>query len=479
MLSGAMAIATPTSFATPPTKTATDGEIVETVQKLRATFESGVTRPAEWRLNQLRQLYRMIEDEEAKILGALKSDLGKCAAEGFIGETNMVMGEVKLMLKSLRSWMRPRTVSAPLTVQPAKAKLYPEPLGVALIISPWNYPFQLAVSPLAGALAAGNCAIVKPSEVAPATSAVIAELCKKYLEQSAVAVIEGGVRETTTLLAQRFDHIFYTGNGAVGRIVMEAAAKHLTPVVLELGGKSPCIIDRDVNLDVAVRRIAWGKFFNAGQTCVAPDYVLVHETVKKPFLDKMAQVVREFYGDDPQKSPDYTRIVNARHHKRLSALLESGKAFIGGKTDADDRYIAPTVLTDVSPDSPVMREEIFGPILPVLTIASLDEAIRFVNDRDKPLALYVFSNDADRAQTVIDQTSSGGGCVNDCVMHLAPHELPFGGVGPSGMGAYHGKSSFDCFTHLKGVLHKPFMLDAPLRYPPYTDDKMKWVKRLS
>ena len=296
MLSGAMAIATPTSFATPPTKTATDGEIVETVQKLRATFESGVTRPAEWRLNQLRQLYRMIEDEEAKILGALKSDLGKCAAEGFIGETNMVMGEVKLMLKSLRSWMRPRTVSAPLTVQPAKAKLYPEPLGVALIISPWNYPFQLAVSPLAGALAAGNCAIVKPSEVAPATSAVIAELCKKYLEQSAVAVIEGGVRETTTLLAQRFDHIFYTGNGAVGRIVMEAAAKHLTPVVLELGGKSPCIIDRDVNLDVAVRRIAWGKFFNAGQTCVAPDYVLVHETVKKPFLDKMAQVVREFYG---------------------------------------------------------------------------------------------------------------------------------------------------------------------------------------
>ncbi len=479
MLSGAMAIATPQSFATPPQKTATDKEIVETVHKLRATFESGVTRPAEWRLNQLRQLYRMIEDEEAKILAALKSDLGKCSAEGFIGETNMVMGEVKLMLKSLRGWMRTRTVSAPLTVQPAKAKIYPEPLGVALIIAPWNYPFQLAASPLAGALAAGNCAIVKPSEVAPATSAVFAELCKKYLDQSAVAVIEGGVAETTTLLEQRFDHIFYTGNGAVGRIVMAAAAKHLTPVVLELGGKSPCIVDRDVNLDVAVRRIAWGKFFNAGQTCVAPDYVLVHETVKKPFLDKLAEVVREFYGDDPQKSPDYTRIVNARHHKRLSALLDSGKAFIGGKTDADDRYIAPTVLTDVSPDSAVMKEEIFGPILPVLTIASLDEAVRFVNDRDKPLALYVFSNDADRAQTVIDQTSSGGGCVNDCVMHLAPHELPFGGVGPSGMGAYHGKSSFDCFTHMKSVLHKPFMLDAPLRYPPYTDDKMKWVKRLS
>lgn len=469
--------ATPATFAAPPAKS--DKEIAETVQKLRATFESGVTRPAEWRLNQLRQLYRMIEDEEPRILSALTSDLGKCAAEGWIGETGFVMNELKLQLTHLRRWMRPRAVKAPMTVQPAKAKLYPEPLGVALVISPWNYPFQLAISPLAGALAAGNCVVVKPSEVAPATSAIMAELVHKYVDRSAVAVIEGGVPETTALLAQRFDHIFYTGNGTVGRIVMEAAAKNLTPVVLELGGKSPCIIDRDVNLDVAARRIAWGKFFNAGQTCVAPDYVLVHESVEKPFLDKLAAVVREFYGDDPQKSPDYARIVNARHHKRLSALLDSGKVFIGGKTDVDDRYIAPTVLTGVSPSSPVMQEEIFGPILPVLTISSLDEAVRFVNDRDKPLALYVFSNDADRAQTVIEGTSSGGACVNDCIVHLAPHELPFGGVGPSGMGAYHGKASFDCFTHMKGVLHKPFYLDAPLRYPPYTDDKMKWVKRLS
>ena len=479
MLCAAMAIATPTDFASPPPKTASKTDIVETVDKLRATFESGVTRPAEWRVTQLRQLYRMIEDEESKILSALKSDLGKCAAEGFIGETNMVMGEVKVLLSNVRRWMRPRTVSAPLTVQPAKAKIHPEPLGVALIISPWNYPFQLAIAPLAGAISAGNCAAVKPSEVAPETGAVIAELCRKYLDQSAVAIIEGGVPETTALLEQRFDHIFYTGNGTVGRIVMQAAAKHLTPVVLELGGKSPCIIDRDVNLEVAARRIAWGKFFNAGQTCVAPDYLLVHEAVKKPFLDKLAEVIREFYGDDPQKSPDYTRIVNARHHKRLCALLDSGKVFVGGQTDVNDRYIAPTVLTDVSPDSAAMQDEIFGPILPVLTISSLDEAVRFVNDRDKPLALYVFSNDADRAQTVIDGTSSGGGCVNDCVMHLAPHELPFGGVGPSGMGAYHGKASFECFTHMKGVLHKPFYLDAPLRYPPYTDDKMKWVKRLS
>ncbi|MBK7585391.1 MAG: aldehyde dehydrogenase family protein [Myxococcales bacterium] len=478
-----MAIATspnaPATFASKPAKSLSDQEIADTVQKLRATFESGVTRSAEWRMNQLRQLYRMIEDEEPKFLAALTSDLGKCAAEGWLGETGFVLNELKLQLANLKSWMKPRTVKSPMTVKPATAKLYPEPLGVALVIAPWNYPFQLAISPLSGAISAGNCVVVKPSEVAPATSAVMTEMLHKYLDRSAIAVIEGGVPETTALLAQRFDHIFYTGNGAVGRIVMAAAAKNLTPVVLELGGKSPCIIDRDVNLEVAARRIAWGKFFNAGQTCVAPDYVLVHESVEKPFLEKLAATIREFYGDDPQKSPDYARIVNARHHKRVSALIDSGKVFTGGKTDAEDRYIAPTVLTDVSPDSPVMQEEIFGPVLPVLKISSLDEAVRFVNDRDKPLALYVFSNDADRAQTVIDGTSSGGACVNDTVVHLAPHELPFGGVGPSGMGAYHGKASFDCFTHTKSVLHKPFYLDAPLRYPPYTDEKMKWVKRLS
>jgi len=478
-----MAIATspstPTSFATPPPKTIGADDIVKTVSRLRSTFDSGVTRSAEWRLNQLRQLYRMMQDEESKILAAVQEDLGKCNAEGWLTETGFVQNEVKLMIENLRRWMKPRAVRSPLTVQPSKAKRYPEPLGVVLVIAPWNYPFQLAMGPLAGALAAGNTVVVKPSEVATATSAVIAELLPKYLDQGAVAVIEGGVSETTALLAQRFDHIFYTGNGAVGRIVMEAAAKHLTPVVLELGGKSPCIIDRDVNIDVAARRVAWGKFLNAGQTCVAPDYLLIHEAVKQSFLDKLASVVREFYGDDPQKSPDFARIINARHHKRLSALLDSGKAFMGGKTDVADRYIAPTVLVDVSPTSPVMQEEIFGPILPVLEFTNLDEAVRFVNERDKPLALYVFSNDADRAQTVIDSTSSGGACVNDCIVHLVPHELPFGGVGPSGMGAYHGKASFDCFTHMKSVLHKPFMLDAPLRYPPYTEDKMKWVKRLS
>jgi acyl-CoA reductase-like NAD-dependent aldehyde dehydrogenase len=374
--------------------------------------------------------------------------------------------------------MKPRRVSAPVAVQPAKARIVPEPLGVVLIIAPWNYPFQLSIGPLIGAIAAGNCAILKPSEVASATSRVLAELVPKYLDRDCIAVVEGGVPETTALLAQELDHIFYTGNGAVGRIVMEAAAKHLTPVTLELGGKSPCIVDRDVDLTTAARRITWGKFFNAGQTCVAPDYLLVHESIKKPLLDKIASMIREFFGDDPQKSADFGRIINARHHKRLTALLDSGTAFVGAKTDADDRYIAPTVLTDVSPDSPAMADEIFGPILPVISVSSLDEAIEFVNERPKPLALYVFSNDRDRTRRVVERTSSGGACVNDVLTHLLPHELPFGGVGPSGMGAYHGKASFDTFTHMKSVLEKPFYMDPPLRYPPYTDGKIKWAKRL-
>jgi aldehyde dehydrogenase (NAD+) len=463
---------------TTPSKGLSDKEIADLVTRLRKSFDSGVTRPAEWRMNQLRQLVRMIEDEEPKILKALQSDLGKCDHEGWIGETGFVLNDLKHVLKHARRWMRPKKASAPITVQPGKARIYPEPLGVALIIAPWNYPFQLAISPLVGAIAAGNAVVVKPSEVAPATSEVLAELVAKYVDKDCVAVVQGGVAETTALLAQRWDHIFYTGNGTVGRIVMEAAAKHLTPVVLELGGKSPCIIDRDVDLGVAARRIAWGKFFNAGQTCVAPDYVLVHESVKKPFLEKMAATIREFYGDDPQKSPDYARIVNVRHLKRLSALLDSGEPFVGGKVDSDDRYIAPTLLTGVSPDSAAMADEIFGPILPVLTVSSLDEAIDFVNARPKPLALYVYSNDTERAQHVIDNTTSGGACVNDCVMHLAPPDLPFGGVGPSGMGAYHGKASFDTFTHYKSVLHKPFYLDAPIRYPPYTADKVKWARRL-
>lgn len=476
-----MTLATPTAETrSAPTagRTVTDEQIVETVQRLRRAYESGVTRPLEWRLAQLRQLLRLLEENEDALLEALRDDLGKCQFEGFIGEIGFLAGEIKYTLKHLKSWLKPQRVKAPLPVQPAKARIHSEPLGVVLIIAPWNYPLQLALAPLVGAISGGNTAVIKPSEVAAATSAIIARLVPKYLDRDAVSVIEGGVPETTTLLAQRFDHIFYTGNGNVGRVVMKAAAEHLTPVTLELGGKSPCVVDEEADLEVAARRIVWGKYFNAGQTCVAPDYILVHERVEPRLLDKLRETIREFYGEDPKQSRDYARIVNERHHARLSRLLGSGDVVTGGEADVGDKYIAPTVLKDVSPDSPVMQDEIFGPILPVIRVKNVDEAIDFINEREKPLALYVFTNDKERARRVIDRTSSGGACINDCVSHLLPPELPFGGVGPSGMGAYHGKATFDTFTHKKSVLDKATKLDAPLRYPPYVDQKLKWAKRL-
>jgi aldehyde dehydrogenase (NAD+) len=338
---------------------------------------------------------------------------------------------------------------------------------------------QLVIGPVIGAIAAGNCVVIKPSEVAARSSAILAELVPKYLDPDAVRVVEGGVPETTALLAERFDHVFYTGNGTVGRIVMEAAAKHLTPVTLELGGKSPCYVDRDVDLDVTARRIAWGKWVNAGQTCVAPDYLLVHEAVADALVEKLRGTLRDFYGDDPKASPSYARIVNERHHRRLLALLGDGeRAVIGGEHDEKERYIAPTVLRDVRPDARVMGDEIFGPILPMLTVKGPDEAIAFVNARPKPLALYVFSRRREVADDVLARTSSGGACVNDCVTHLGVPELPFGGVGASGMGAYHGRASFETFSHKKSVLVKGTSIDPALRYPPYTDDKEKWARRL-
>lgn len=455
-----------------------DEKIVATVARLRQAFDAGVTRPLAWRLQQLRQFAVMLEDNEDAFHQALGSDLGKPEFEAFVTETSFVMAELKYVMKRLPRWLKPKRVKSALVVQPSSAKIYREPLGVVLIIAPWNYPLQLALAPLIGALAGGNAAVVKPSEVAPATSALIAKLVPKYFDQDAVAVVEGGVRETTTLLAERFDHIFYTGNGTVGRIVMEAAAKHLTPVTLELGGKSPCIVDSDVDLDTAARRIMWGKFMNAGQTCVAPDYVLVDKSVEQPLLERMRAVLRDFYGDDPKKSASYCRIVNERHTERLAKLLDGEETVAGGEVSVGERYIAPTILRGVSPDARVMEGEIFGPILPVLTVGSVDEAIDFVNARPRPLALYIFTRSREHADRVIARTSSGGACVNDVVSHLVPPDLPFGGVGPSGMGAYHGKASFDTFTHAKSVLDKPTFVDPSLRYPPYADDKLKWARRL-
>ena len=445
--------------------------------EMREGFESGLTRPVQWRKAQLRQIQRLLEESEAEILAALASDLGKPSAEAWLSDVGLIAAEIDYILKHLDEWLKPERVRVPMMAAPGKATLVPEPLGVALVIAPWNYPVQLLLLPMAAAIAAGNAVVGKPSELVPATSALMARLVPKYLDERAVAVVEGGVPQTTALLEERWDHVFYTGNGRVGRIVMTAAAKHLTPVTLELGGKSPVIVDRDANLKTAARRIAWGKFLNAGQTCIAPDYVLVHDRVADKLLDEVTKAVHKFYGDDPRRSADYGRIVNDNHFRRLSGLIDGGgyeSVVIGGERDAGERYIAPTVLDGVKPDAPVMGEEIFGPILPVRAVSDVDEAIAIVNAGDKPLALYAFTESKATADRVIDRTSSGGVCINATVLHFGVPELPFGGVGESGMGSYHGRAGFDAFTHRKPVLAKPSRLDPPVAYPPYR----KWKRRL-
>jgi aldehyde dehydrogenase (NAD+) len=453
-------------------------EASRVVADLRRVFESGRTRPLEWRVAQLEGLERMCVECEKEIIEALRADLGRPAFETYGTEIGFLKADARHARKHLKKWMKAERVSAPMVTQPGRAEIHHDPLGVVLVIAPWNYPFQLALSPLVGAIAGGNCAVVKPSEIAPHTSAFIAKRLGEFVDSQAIAVVEGGVAETTALLAERFDHIFYTGNGTVGRIVMRAAAEHLTPVTLELGGKSPAIVDRDVDLEMACRRIALGKFANAGQTCVAPDYVLVHEEIKGAFLERLSAVVEEFYGLDPKASDSYARIVNERHHDRLTKLLGAGTVVTGGESDRETRYIAPTVLRDVPDDAPIMKDEIFGPILPVRSVASIGEAIAFVNAREKPLALYIFTKSRENADEILARTTSGGVTVNHTLLHLAAPGLPFGGVGASGMGHYHGKFSFETFTHAKAVLRKPLALDPTLFYPPYSDAADTWLRRL-
>jgi aldehyde dehydrogenase (NAD+) len=447
------------------------------VAKLRDVFESGRTRPVEWRRRQLQRMKAMLEEREADFLDALAADLGKPRLEGWASDIAVVINEIDYALRHLAGWMKPERVWTPLAQRPGRATVRPEPFGVALVIAPWNYPVHLLLLPMVGALAAGNAVVGKPSEVSAHTSAALARLVPEYLDPDGVAIVEGGVTETQALLAERFDYVFYTGNGRVGRVVMEAAAKHLTPVTLELGGKSPVIVDAAANVEVAARRIAFGKFLNAGQTCIAPDYVLVARARHEDLVEQIGRAIREFYGSDPAASPDYARIVNDAHFRRLDELLTGGTPVIGGETRADERYVAPTVLRDVAPDAPVMTEEIFGPILPVVPVTDVDEAIRFVNERDRPLALYFFSESDAVQERVLEQTSSGGACVNATVMHVAVPDLPFGGVGASGMGSYHGKASFDVFSHRKSVLVKPTRLDPKLAYPPYTKLKERIIRR--
>ena len=428
--------------------------ISDRIAALRASFDSRKTRPEKWRRDQLYRLMTMIEENESTINEALQADLGKSGFEARMTETGTVLSEIEHTLSKLKGWMKPKKVSTPLSNQPGHSRVVYEPLGVALIISPWNYPVNLTLMPLIGAIAAGNCAAIKPSEVSANTSKLLASLIPAYLDTEAFDVFEGGADVSTELLEQRFDHIFFTGSEGIGRIVMTAAAKHLTPVTLELGGKSPCIIAADSDLALAARRVAWGKFLNAGQTCIAPDYVMVDETVAQKFVAEMKGAIEAFFGKDPKTSPDYPRIISHRHFDRVKGLITGGTAATGGESDRESRYIAPTLLTDVHRDADVMREEIFGPVLPVMTYDVLDEAISFITSRPKPLALYVFSGSSEIQNEVIERTSSGGACINDVVMHLAVPELPFGGVGTSGMGAYHGRTSFDTFSHARAVLTK-------------------------
>ncbi|MDJ0751262.1 MAG: aldehyde dehydrogenase family protein [Woeseiaceae bacterium] len=445
---------------------------------LKAVFESERTMSLEWRSQQLRALERMMIEREQDILEALESDLGKHAQEAWSTEVSYVASDAAYCRKNLKKWTRRRKVATPIVGQPGKSWLQPEPLGVVLIIGAWNYPLQLTLAGLAAAIAAGNCAVIKPSELSPAASAITVRLVEEYLDRDCFKVVEGAVPETSALLELPWDHILYTGGGTVGRIVMAAAAKHLTPVTLELGGKSPCVVMPDANLETTARRIAWGKFTNAGQTCIAPDYVLVDAETEKKLVPLLQQAVTEMFGDDPQQSDSYGRIVNDRHFERIAGLIGSGKVAIGGETDASTRYIAPTVLTDVTPDSAVMQEEIFGPVLPIVRADNLEEAIRFVRDGDKPLAAYIFTKDGEAEERFLKKVSAGSTCVNDTMMFMTVHELPFGGVGASGMGNYSGEYGFQTFSHMKPVMRRGWWPDPDLRYAPYTDRKLRLLRKL-
>ncbi|GGD38240.1 aldehyde dehydrogenase family protein [Sinisalibacter lacisalsi] len=448
------------------------------IAPLRRHFEAGATRSLSWRRAQLKALVAMSREREGEIAAALAEDLGKSAFEAYVSEIGFIASHARHALKRLRRWARPRRRPVDLLNLPGRAWLQPEPRGVVLILAPWNYPWHLALSPLIGALAAGNCAVLKPSEFAPATSALLARLLPEYLDEAAVRVIEGDADVAQALLAEPFDLVFFTGSTAVGRKVMQAASAHLAPVVLELGGKSPTIVTRDADLAVAARRIAWGKSVNAGQTCVAPDYLLVESAVAKPFLDALTTEFRRQLGKAPRNSRDYGRIVSRRHFDRLSAMLGEGETPFGGQTDAEALFIAPTLLRNLPADAAAMNEEIFGPILPVIEVESIDAAIAHVRAGPKPLALYLFSKNRDTQRRVIAETSSGSVLINDVMMQVSPPGLPFGGVGASGMGTYHGAASFDSFSHLKPVLRKWTWGDIAVRYPPYSARARRWLRRL-
>jgi len=449
------------------------------VSSVRAAFTTGKTRPIDWRIQQLQALIRMYDENESLFCDALAKDLRKPKQEAVSLEVEYLRNDVRGCINNIHSWVQDQPVEKNIVTLMDSTFLHYDPLGVILIMGAWNYPMQLSLGPLAGALAAGNCVVVKPSELSPASAELMAALLPRYLDPSCIKVVTGGVADTTELLKERFDYIFFTGSGTVGKIVREAANKHLTPVTLELGGKSPVYIDSTADMATAVRRLVWAKFINLGQTCIAPDYMLCSQEVQDKFVTVAGDLIREWYGQDPQASKDLCRIVNNRNYKRLEGALTAtqGKVAVGGQTDESDLYIAPTIVTGVTAEDSLMKEEIFGPILPILTVKSRQEAVDFINSRDKPLSLYVFSTDKETQNDFKNNTSSGSMVINDAIVHLSVETLPFGGVGPSGMGGYHGKYTFETFSHRKSVLARDFSAIGEYlgetRYPPYQDWKIK------
>ena len=442
-------------------------------------FETGLTRDLAFRICQLQLLADAMRKNETVLEEALKKDLGKSVFESYATEIGFVLADIRYTIQNLQKWSAPKRVRTPLYLFPGKSKIQKEPYGSVLILGPYNYPVQLLAEPLVGAIAAGNCAVLKPSELTPHVSEAMYQIVHSTFKEEYIACVEGGVEVNQELLSQKFDYIFFTGSERVGRIVMKAAAENLTPVTLELGGKSPVIIEKTANIKEAARRIAWGKLMNAGQTCVAPDYVLVDESRKQQFLTEMKTAFSHLYGKEIKKNPDFGRIVNERHMERLQKILEQDAKYLfcGGEADALQRYIEPAIL-DLGKDQNAasMQEELFGPILPVLSYHKLEDAVRFVNKRAKPLALYLFTKKRSAEKFVLERVSSGGVCVNDTISHLINPDLPFGGVGASGMGQYHGKYSFDTFTHEKSVFYKPADWNLPVCYPPFAKGKMNLVK---
>ena len=454
----------------------TEQEIKAIVEKQKYFFEKGNTLPVENRIAALKKLYAAVKSHEKEITDALTADLGKSAFEGFMCEAGLVMSEISYMIKHTRKFAKDSPRVTCLTNFAAKSFVKASPYGNVLIMSPWNYPFLLTIDPLVDAVAAGNTCVVKPSAYSPATSDVIAKLIAECFDPEYVAVVTGGRAENQCLLEQKFDYIFFTGSQGVGKEVLRKAAEYLTPVTLELGGKSPCIIDSTAKIPLAAKRITWGKYLNCGQTCVAPDYVLCHESVKEQFVSELKKQIKIQFGDNPLENPSYGKIINAKHFERVRGLIDAGKIAVGGKSNAESLKIEPTVLDNVTWDDAVMGEEIFGPVLPILTYKNEDELYKIVNGHQKPLALYLFTQNKGLQKRVLTRCSFGGGCINDVVVHLATNNMGFGGVGESGMGAYHGKVGFDTFSHKKSIVDKKTWIDVNMRYQPYNKNKESLVR---